>query len=264
MRNLVYRIAPIALGAVLGKVLMAPPAWLDALGPGRWVVNAALVAGVVLLSVPLFVLANLPRNVAIRPGSEQDLSEEQKRLVAQYEALGFRRVGPPIRVAVAPEAIVQGFVHAREPVYATVFRTTTVPPKTSHDLVSILDGERGGLTTTAEPMGATLAAASGGFRQVLPRVSVEQLFTAHLDGLAHLRGRGLAARPVSAERFEADLREGMKRQRETFSGSPLRATWITFRRSATRKVPFVGRLREQPIAARQLESLLAGVTDRVF
>lgn len=264
MRNLVYRYAPIVFGLILGKILIHPPPWLEQLGAARWLVNGGLVGLLVLFSVPLLVLANLPQEVAMKASSESDLSDDQRRLAAAYEGLGFRRVGPPLRVAVAPEAIVQGFVHEREPVYGSVFRTTTVPPKTCCDLVSILDGERGGLTTNAEPMGATLAAGAGGFRQVLPGSPVEHLFRAHLDGIAFLKSRGLGVRPATADRYEIDLRSGLRKQREVFLSSPVQGSLLTFWRSATRNVPFLGPLAEQEVAQRQIRALVSGRSNRVF
>ena len=161
-----------------------------------------------------------------------------------------------MRIHVAPPALVVGFVHPTEPVYGTVFRTDTVPPKTSHDFVSILYGDRGGLTTNTEPAGAALPEGTGGFRQVIPGESLDRLFRAHLDGLAYLKERGIQARPVSADTLQQDLRKAFRRQREVFLGSPVRSTFVTFWRSATKKVPFLGRLREQRIVDAQIARFL--------
>ena len=126
------------------------------------------------------------------------MPSELEELRREYLRLGFREAGPPLRVEVAPSATVLGFVHESEPVYGTVYRTTTIPAKVGHDFVSILAGERGGLTTCADPAGAVLPAASGEFRQVLPGSKPEVLLQAHREGLHFLREQGLAARPVSA------------------------------------------------------------------
>jgi len=264
MKNTLFRFGPALFGVLLGWMLFHPPAWLAALGPLRWLLNASLVAGLLLLSVPVIILANLPREVGMKPASDSELSDEQRRLAADYERLGFRRIGTPLRVAIAPEAIVLAFAHEREPVYGTVFRTTTVPSKTSFDMVSILDGDRGGLTTNANPMGATLATGPGGFRQVFPGQSLEQLLRAHVEAIAYLKRHGVGVRPVSAEAFPSDLQAGLRHQREVFLASPVRATLLTFWRSATQRVPFIGRLDGQRVAALQLQALLQGQGCRVF
>jgi hypothetical protein len=143
-------------------------------------------------------------------------------------------------------------------VYGTAFRTGTVPARVSHDLVSILDGDRGGLTTNTDPQGAALPASPGAFRQVLPGTALASLLEAHLEGIRYLRERGVGVRSVSADAFRLDLTKGLARQRETFLASPLRGSLLLFWRAATKKVPFVGRLREQRVAAQQLQALTTG------
>ena len=101
--------------------------------------------------------------------------------------------------------------------------------KAPHSLhfVSILHGEKGGLTTNADPTGAALPAGDGGVRQVFPGESPEQLYRRHLDGMAYLRERGIACRSVSADTFAQDLAFGIGRQREVFTASPLAGTLVT-------------------------------------
>lgn len=263
MRNAAYKYLPIAFGVAVGWLIFHPPTFLAALGPGRFVVHAVLIGFLMLSVVPLLALANLPEQVRMTPLSESQVPPELAGVRRQFLSLGFSDAGPPRRVEIAPAAIVLAFVHSREPVYGTAFRTDTVPPRVSHDLVSILDGDRGGLTTNAEPQGAALPAAAGAFRQVLPGATLPVLLEAHLEGVRYLRERGLAARPVSADAFELDLARGLRRQRETFLSAPLRGSLLLFWRAATKQVPFVGRLREQRVAARQLQALTAG-SSRAF
>lgn len=263
MRNTIFKFLPLALGLFLGWMIVNPPPWMQGLGPLAWVVNLALAALVLLSAVPIFALASLPADLQIRPLGEP-VPGELQRLREQILALGFQDIGPPLRVEVAPAATLLGFVHPTEPVYATAFRTGTVPPKVSHDFVSILDGDRGGLTTNTDPLGAALPAAPGGFRQVLPGQPVEALFQAHLEGIRYLRGAGVGVRPVSSDAFQRDISMALRRQRETFLSSPVRGSLLLFWRAATKQVPFVGRLREQQIASRQLECLRGGQTQRAF
>jgi hypothetical protein len=214
--------------------------------------------------VPLIALANLPADLKMEAVRPEQVPAELRPLGDHFMKLGFHPVEPPFRVEMAPAAYVIGFVHETEPVYGTAFRTTTVPAKTSYDFVSILEGDRGGLTTNADPSGAALPAESGGFRQVLRGQDPERLFRAHLDGLAYLRSQGFSARPVSAETFQRDLKAAVRRQRELFLATPLRSSMLTLWRAATKQVPFSGSLRTQKVASEQLRTLLSGGTQRAF
>jgi len=263
MRNRAYKYLPIGFGLALGWLIFHPPAFLASLGPARWLVHAALVGFLLLSSVPLIALANLPEQVRMTSLSERDVPGDLARLREDFLRLGFRDAGPPWCVEIAPAAIVLGFVHSREPVYGTAFRTDTVPPRVSHDMVSILDGDRGGLTTNADPQGAALPASAGAFRQVLPGTALPALLEAHLEGIRYLRERGVSVRPVSAESFQLDLTKGLSKQRETFLAAPLRGSLLLLWRAATKQVPFVGRLRDQRVAAQQLQALATG-TQRAF
>jgi hypothetical protein len=264
MKSQLFRFLPIVLGIGIGWLILHPPAWSQGLGSMGWAVNGALCALLLLATVPLMALSALPAELRTRPLDPGQAPPELEELRREYLRLGFLEVGPPLRVEVAPAATVLGFVHQSEPVYGTVYRTTTIPAKTGHDFVSILEGERGGLTTCADPAGAVLPAAPGEFRQVLSGSKPETLLQAHLEGLRFLREQGLAPRAVSAEAFPRDLGAGIRHQRRTFLASPLRSSLLTFWRAATKQVPFVGRLSDQAVAARQVASLLAGQTGRAF
>lgn len=264
MKSQLFRFLPIVLGIGLGWLILNPPAWFRGLGSLVWAVNGALCALLLLVTVPLMALSALPAELRTRPLDPARVPAELMVLREEYLRLGFRDAGPPLRVEVAPAATVLGFVHESEPVYGTLYRTTTIPAKLGHDFVSILEGERGGLTTCADPAGAVLPAAPGEFRQVLPGSKPEALLQAHLEGLRFLRERGLAARAVSAGAFAGDLGAGIRHQRRTFLSAPLRSSLLTFWRAATQRVPFVGRLRDQAVADRQVSSLLSGQSGRAF
>jgi hypothetical protein len=161
-------------------------------------------------------------------------------------------------VGLSPPALMVAFVHEAERSYATAFRTTTLPPKTAFDCVSILDGDRGGLTTGAEPAGAVIPAARGSLRQVFPGASAEQVLERHREGLQYLRGRGLSARSVSASTFPRDFATSFRRQREAFLASPLRATVVTLWRAATGRTPHLGPIATQAVAQQTIHELLTG------
>ena len=153
MTERLFKYLPIVIGILLGWFLTNPPPFLAPLGPARHLVTGALVLLLLLVFVGFQILASLPENVALEPGAA--LEAEMRSLAGRYEALEFARAGPPWRVGVKPPALLLGFVHEGERTYGTVFRTGTVPPKTSFDFVSIFDGGRGGLTSrsgSAEPL----------------------------------------------------------------------------------------------------------------
>lgn len=256
MKDTFFKVMPWIAGMVLGWMLWHPPAWLESLGPLAFVVNFGLVGLLLIGVVSMVIIANLPSQVEMIPVDEGTVQAELRQLGDRFEQLGFRQAGPPRRVKIAPSAIVLGYVHETEPVYGTAFRTETIPAKLCCDVVSILHGDKGGLTTNADPAGAALPEGDGGLRQVFPGEQLEELYRKHLDGIAYLHDRGIDCRPVSADMFPRDLALGIGRQRDVFTASPLRGTLVTLWRAATKKVPFTGPLRDQAVAENQIARLL--------
>jgi hypothetical protein len=257
MRSL-SRFLPILVGLALGYLLVSPPERLAFLGPWRWLAVAAIVLLGLLAFTAWQLSANLPADPPLAPAADADVSGELKHLSSRFEALGFRRIGTPLTVGISPPALMVAFVHEAERSYATAFRTATVPSKTAFDCVSILDGDRGGLTTGAEPAGATIPAARGSLRQVFPGASVEEVFERHRQGLEYLRSRGLPAKAVSASTFAPDFALSFRRQREAFTASPLRGAAITLWRAATGRTPHIGPIASQALAQATIRELLTG------
>jgi hypothetical protein len=257
MRDAFYRFMPWVFGIILGWLLFNPPAWLQALGPLSWVVNLAICAVLFLSVISLIILANLPRELSLEDVTEGKVHAELRGLAQRFAEIGFRPAGGPWRVNVAPTAIFMGFVHQSLPVYASAFRTETMPPKVAFDYVSMLHGDRGALTTNAVPDGAVLPESDGSLRQVFPDATPEELFERHLEGIAYLRERGIHVRNVSADTLRHDFSWAMTHQRQLFIASPLRGALVTIWRAATKRVPFLGSLRDQKIAGQQIARLLA-------
>ncbi|HPS79898.1 MAG TPA: hypothetical protein PLS53_17185 [Thermoanaerobaculaceae bacterium] len=249
-------LVPALFGIFLGWMLVNPPAWLEPLGLLRFAVMGVLVLGLLVGFVALQLGRNLPEDVVLTPRSGGD--QHLEPLVRAFEELGFVRAGPAVEVGISPPAVLQPLVHRHEPAYATVFRTGTLPAVTSVDVVSILQGERGGLTTNADVRGASLPGELGSLRQVFPGADPAALFRRHCEALAWLRARGLPARPVAGERFAADFKRAMSRQRRAFLLTPLRTTVVAIWRTLTGRVPHVGALPEQAIAERQVRHLSIG------
>jgi len=255
MRDNFYKFLPWVLGGLIGFFLFRPPAFLDDLGVLAWVIQAAMLALALLSFVMLMLLGNLPENLEMNALPKTTMPRDLQKIVSEIEALGFHRIGQPWEVKVAPTATLIGFAHASEPVYATAFCTGTVPAKVSFDFVSILDGSRGGLTTNNNPEGAVLPAGNSSLRQVFRGESAQRLFRRHLEGMDWLVKQGIRCRAVSPSRFEQDFKAAMRDQRRLVLDAPLRGTFVTLWRAATKQVPFVGPLSEQSIARVQLAGL---------
>lgn len=257
MSELLLKRLPLLVGLALGWLLFHPPAILAGLGPWRFAVMAALVLLLLLASVAGLLLKNLPEDFPLQPHGEA-APAELKTLVDAFDALGFREAGPCLRAGVLPPALLIPLVNESAGAYATVFRTGTEPPKVSFDIVSILHGDRGGLTSGADPGGTNLPADPGFLRQAFPGASVAEVFARHRETLEWLRGRGLPARAAKAETFVADFKAAMARQRRAFLSSPLRMSFVALLRSATGRTPHIGPVQEQKVAEDQIRDLLTG------
>lgn len=257
MKDGIAKYLPFVVGGVIGWLLFHPPQWLGPAGPYRTLLMVA-VGFVLLVAFIVYVIAaGVPADVALSPCAgavDPGIARYGERL----KALGFVEAGPLLRVEIKPAATLLPFVHASEPVYATVFRTGTVPAVLSFDFVSILDGCRGGLTSSADPRGATLPAGPGAFRQVVAGAGMEAVFRLHLEGVAWLCARGLAAKRVSAQDFAHDFKAAVRRQSEGFRRAPVRHALIALWRTVSRRHPHDGPLSRQPAAESQARALQAG------
>lgn len=256
MRDQFYKFLPWVLGGVIGFFLFRPPAFLQDLGMFAWVIQGVLLVAALLSFVALMLVGNLPENVEMTPVSDSEMPPDLVPLVAKIEGLGMQRVGAPWKVKVAPAAILVGFSHPTEPIFASAFCTGTVPAKTSFDFVSVFDGYEAGLTTNNNPEGAVLPEGNSSLRQVFPGENPKQLLQRHKDALGWMHEMGLRFRNVSPDRFEEEFKGAMRAQRRLFLASPLRGTFVTLWRAATKQIPFKGPLSEQEIAVKQLHGLV--------
>jgi len=240
MKDLTAKAMPIVMGLLIGFLVMV-------------LAGAALLIATVVMTVA----GALPRAVTLTPTVEPG-DPAFRALVDRYQRLEFQPAGPAYTVGIAPAATIVGLVHSSEPVYGTVFRTGTVPAVVASDFISLLENDRGGLTTSANTRGGTLPGDAGSFRQCFPGATPEQLFAAHCEGVKWLKTRGLRCRPLSASSFVADFTRALGRQRAIFMANPVgnavRAVW----RTASQKTPGRGRLPDQPGIDAQVRRLLAG------
>ena len=257
MKDNIAKVLPFIVGGFIGWLLFNPPAFLGPPGPLRTALLAA--AGFMLLVafIVYSIASSVPADIGISPLAGP-VDAGIGALAGRMRALGFVEAGPPLRVEIKPAVTLVPFVHAGEPVYATMFRTGTVPAVTAFDFVSILDGFRGGLTTSADPRGGTLPAGPGAFRQIRDGASVEAAYRLHLEGVAWLRSRGLGVKKVSAQEFAADFKAAMKRQHDGFRSAPVRHALIALWRTVSKRHPHNGPLASQPGAEPQVRELQTG------
>ncbi len=251
-----------AIAFIIGWVIFNPPAWLSF---GGWGNILFLVAVGVIGLFGLFIymiLANLPAKVRIDPlPDDLALPAEVNRLMGDYLALGFQRIGPPMRIHVAPPALMIGLAKPELGIYGTIFQIPANPPKVSYDMVSIIrmpksfTSDHGGLTTSPEPGAGTLPLSAGTFMQIIREAPVKQLYRQHLLALEWLDQNKLPCDRAAAQAFHERIGEYLARHRKYYLTNPLLFTLIAVWRSITKLSPYLGNLSEQRIAQKQVEFL---------
>ncbi len=255
--NLLARYGPILLGLVLGWLIVNPPEFLGASPMVRIGATLVLVAVALLASIVALAAGSLPADPEIAVAPEEPLTGMQ-HLVSAYQTLGFFPAGPPVKVEIKPPAVLLPLFHQEARTYGSVYRTTTMPPKVSYEFVSILEGDRGGLTTSPALEGASMPAAPGELRQVFPKADPAALYRYHLDAIAFLEKRGLRMRQVAVHTFVNDVKSSMVEKRQTFFKAPVTNSLITLWRVATKQVPETGPLQAQVGAQKVIEDLIVG------
>ncbi len=246
MKNLFHRLLPIAAGVALGLLMSFPP---DVLGlpPAVRNVAAFLLTLVLLLAFCVWVVArSLPESPRWTPVAEDRLTATMEPLVARYEKAGFARFGPPLELDIKPRALVVPLTHERVPAYGTIFRTTTVPARTQHDIVSLLM-PGGTLTTVPSAEAAVLTTTPGSYVQALPGADVDTLLAHHEAALAHLARRGCHARRAAPEAFQREYNAAIARARQHFFTRPVRHALQVLWRVSRKTTPYLGPLEDQEL-----------------
>ena len=255
MRRFLVRIAPPVFGVLLVLFILHPPAILDSLGALKPLVVGALA---LLAFLAVLIEKGLPSDVTLEPVRDDILTSEMELVVQSLEALGFRRGSLIYEVGVSPPAILVPLVDETGLIYSTVYRTGTMPPRVAWDLVSIVSGFRGGLTTASNPGSATLPACPGSMRQVFHDASLEQLLLRHRAAMAHAKRHGLDWKRVSLAHFEHDFRQAMNRERAAFLRRPWLYPPVALWRSVTKRSPHIGPLADQTHGARTIRDIIEG------
>lgn len=257
----IWKFLPIIIGVALGLLIVNPPDWLRVAGIFAYLITAVVAFGVLVGFIILLINKNLPAELILTPENQPGILVDLMGLASELERLGFVRATPtPLRVEIAPPALLVPFVNEKERIYATIFKTGTIPAKISYDMISIVDGWRGGLTTGPNPQGASFPAPPGSLKQVFPGAAFPTLFEKHREALSYLKGKGLPAKAIRGDSFEVDFKKSFAGSRLHFLSSPVSFALITLWRSSTNKNPHLGPIQTQAIAQQTIEKILTGHT----
>jgi len=259
MRDLFWKFFPILFGLVLGFLLFNPPVWFRELG----LVGNLLFGGVALflfLGVVMAVIipGSLPSDLQVTPAPNEANHDQMRVLAEEFRAAGFTEIEPPMELGLRPPAVMIGFVNESERCYGTIFRTGTAPAKIAFDCVSIIEGDRGGLTSSAERSAGALVAGTGEFRQIFPKAPVSEVFRQHREAQSYLHERGLPSRRVEQSMLVGDLKNAIRFQRGTFLSNPIINGLVIIARATTGRNPHLGPLAQQSIVDRQIKRVMEG------
>jgi len=248
---------PIIFGLALGLMIVHPPEALRSLGGASYLIMIG-VAFAAIFAFTIFSLSkNLPASIEMTPDRTSAVPEDVRSIADQFLTAGFDQAALPLIVGTTPPALVIPFVHEKEKTYGTVFRTGTVPAKTSYDLFSYFQNIEGGLTTGPNPQGAAFPTTSGSFRQVFPGAGVKELFEKHRQALAFLKMRKIECKNVSQSSFSEDYKKSFARMRKGFLKNPLSFASVVLWRAITKKTPHIGLIQMQPGTKKQIDQLLS-------
>ncbi|MCI0411357.1 hypothetical protein L0222_00995 [bacterium] len=255
-----WKYLPIIIGVAIGWMIFNPPNFLRELGAISYVIM--ILAGLVALIIfcGFAIHANLPKDVMIRRSTTTAFPGEMTKLSEDFKSLGFIQTSEvPLTVNVAPPALLIPFVNEKEQTYGSVYKTETIPPKITFDLVSIFEGNRGGLTSGTLAEGAAMPSL-GSLKQVFLRENVRNVFEKHRQAVQYLKGRGILCRSISPQTYERDLRESILRLRKSFLASPVLFTLTVLWRAATKQTPHMGPVQTQQVAQQQIKEIISGKT----
>ncbi len=255
MKDAFFRYFPIVTGVLLGLLAVSPPQILGLSLPVRLLVGAPAAAILFVFFAYFMISAALPHNLQMTPIDPKMVTEHMMDVFLAFQDAGFQLAGPPLRVETAPAAILVPLIDSTGQVYGTIFRTGTQPPKTACDMVTLFAHPKAGLTTGANPEGASLPAPPGSFFQVFTGADVSTLYRQHIAALELLKKNGLQVKPATPQSFPDDFREAISEQRRHFMTNPIWHTLVVIYRSSSGSTPHLGPIQQQAIASATLQRL---------
>jgi hypothetical protein len=260
MREAFFKVLPFVLGALLGYLLFMPPDLFQALGPWRPLVFAALALVGLLAFTGIQIALTLPSELRIEPLTDADgeTPPDVVHLLAQFHGLGFEPRDAPVKVYLRPAGFVWTLTHPAQRAWATVFATGTIPRRLGYDVISAIDGDRGYLTSVADPGAAVLPLAPGSFKQVLPGAPPAALLDFHRQAQDYLTGRGVRfATPAGGDAPDR-IRAAIAQQRKIALANPVKVAAQVLWRVVTKRSPFFGPVARQARTEATLRELLTG------
>ena len=253
-----WKFIPAIVGGLIGWIFIHPPYFLHELGTAAYLGTGLFAILALVAFSGVIIYKNLPQDVSIQRAQTTNLPGEMTRLAEEFQSLGFKPASDvPLRVEIAPPALLLPFVHEQEGFYGSVYKTETLQSRISFDLFSIFQGDRGGLTTGVLAQGAMMPIA-GSLKQVFPNANVRSAFEKHKQAILFLKGRGIVCKPANSQSFEKEFRSSILRMRKSFLASPLMFTVIVLWRTITKKSPYMGAIQTQPGTPQQIQRAIAG------
>jgi len=257
MRQLFFKLLPFAFGAIVALLYWLPlPPSLVAWRP---LVGLLLMAFGLLVTVAIQMAIGLPENPKVEPAADESLPLEALFLITQLQELGFVPVHPPLRVYLRPAALLWPFINSDLQLTAAVYSTGTIPVRTTFEIVSVIEQDRGTLTSLADPNAAVLPTSPGHFKQVLRGASPRQLLEYHLEAQRYLSSRGIvfAKQPVGTPTER--LLRASQRLKARVRARPLRSVVVTLWRVLSKRSPFALPVSRQHTTEINLAHLRTGI-----
>jgi hypothetical protein len=250
---------PALVGAVIGFLFINSPRFLHELGPAAYLAGALFAAVALVAFCGVIIYKNLPQDVVIQRISDTNLPGEVSKLAAEFQTIGFKSAtDQPLKVQIAPPALVLPFVHEQERIFGTVYKTETLQSRISFDMFSVFEGDRGSVTTGVLAQGAVMPVA-GAFKQVFPNANVQSVFEKHKQAMLFLKGRGILCKPANAQSFEREFRSSILRTRKSFLASPVFFTLTVLWRVITKKSSHLGPIQTQEATSQQIHKVMSKI-----
>lgn len=228
----------------------------------EWVLTVAVGIGApALLLVGAYAvgLKSLPEDLRLQPLEEGDVSPELSSAVADFEALGYERLGPPLLAMFPVTPTLVPMVHRQAGIFGVAYEVSAPRQRIVLDCVTFFEGEGRSLTSSTTPDAASLLAPVGRFFQILDSADAHELHSYHVDGIEFLRGAGLRSKSTSGatpEEIRSLMGQSVREYRRVLQAAPLRGTATAVWRALTKRNPHLRDVTSQPAARRQLQNLL--------
>jgi hypothetical protein len=259
MRQAFFKVLPYAMGGVIGIVIgiliVSPSAAMRAFGPFSGIL-VWLFLGLALLAVVMIQLfVALPAKATAEPAPGETVPAEVQTLLDRFEALGFELGEIPFRVHLRPTAILWPMIHRSIGCTGSVFTTGTLPRRTSFEIVTRIEDDRGALSTSPHFSGATLPLPRGHFKQIVQGASPEVLFQNHRRGAWYLETQGVRFEAPRLDDAREQIERSIARVREAALANPIRSACVALWRVVTRSSPYTLPLERQKGVAAAVRQL---------